>query len=160
MKLKAPLTGSWHHGTGVLVCGTTRIASADFDTNPSEQFQNEMFDWICEALNAAVDKELGNTPDEFSHGPDALMRAMAEIGVNIKASQHVLDTLQFATDWRAKMVSQLANEISDGIQLHFAQPNVQTSDAVLRLVEVLDNFGFSADDRRAVISQTSVAASH
>jgi hypothetical protein len=54
---KPPLGNNrWHHGNGVLVCGTIRIASADFDTNPSEEFKNEMFTWICETLNKASEE--------------------------------------------------------------------------------------------------------
>lgn len=47
---------SWHHGNGVLVCGSIRIATADFDTNPSKEFQNQMFDWICTTLNQEAQK--------------------------------------------------------------------------------------------------------
>lgn len=61
------LIGRWHHGNGVLVCGTVRIASADFDTNPPKQFQNEMFDWMCEILNKAVEEALAARPDPFVH---------------------------------------------------------------------------------------------
>lgn len=49
----SPLGNSeWHHGNGVLCCGTLRIATADFDTNPSEEFREEMFDWIVAKLNS------------------------------------------------------------------------------------------------------------
>jgi hypothetical protein len=49
----SPLSGRWHHGNGALACGTLRVARADFDTNPSETVQAEVFDWICEVLNNA-----------------------------------------------------------------------------------------------------------
>ena len=46
-----PLSGKWHHGNGVLICGTLRIAREDFDVLPSSEFKKELFDWICEVLN-------------------------------------------------------------------------------------------------------------
>lgn len=66
MSLKSPLTGRWHHGNGVLVCGTIRIAVESFDTLPSQEFKDQMFDWMCETLNAAVAKRVTETPDEFA----------------------------------------------------------------------------------------------
>lgn len=53
---KLILTGSWHHGNGVLACGSIRVANEDFDTNPSQQFKTELFDWMCGTLNSKVDK--------------------------------------------------------------------------------------------------------
>lgn len=46
-----PLTGRWHHGHGCVVSGTVRIAASDFDTEPSKEFQNQFWDWVCEAMN-------------------------------------------------------------------------------------------------------------
>lgn len=57
------LTGHWHHGNGVLVSGSIRIARADFDTNPPQTFQNEMFDWICKTLNKEIDLYYANRGD-------------------------------------------------------------------------------------------------
>ena len=55
--MKPPLgVNRWHHGNGCLVCGDIRIAIADFDTNPSEEFKNSMFDWMCEVLNNEAEK--------------------------------------------------------------------------------------------------------
>lgn len=65
--IKPPLTGRWHHGNGALVCGTIRIAAADFDTNPSKEFQDEMFSWMCEVLNKAVEEAKLAEPDPFSN---------------------------------------------------------------------------------------------
>ena len=57
MTVESPLgTNRWHHGNGVLVCGTVRIATADFDTNPPQEFQTRMFDWICQTLNEEANK--------------------------------------------------------------------------------------------------------
>ena len=47
-------TGNWRHANGLLICGTLRIAKADFDTDPSDEFKAEIFDQICEAMNAPV----------------------------------------------------------------------------------------------------------
>lgn len=66
MSVKSPLTGRWHHGNGVLVCGTVRIASEDFDTLPSQAFKDQLFDWMCKTLNEAVEKQIAETPDEFA----------------------------------------------------------------------------------------------
>lgn len=62
-----PLTGRWHHGNGALVCGTIRIAMADFDTNPPKQFQNEMFGWMCEVLNKTTAEVMAARSDPFAH---------------------------------------------------------------------------------------------
>jgi hypothetical protein len=48
---KYPTFGRWHHGNGVLCCGTVRIARADFDTEPTQKIQDEYFDHICQVLN-------------------------------------------------------------------------------------------------------------
>ncbi len=61
-----PLTGDWHHGNGVLVSGTIRIAVADFDTNPPPEFQDQMFDWMCQVLNKAIQEYRANQPDPFA----------------------------------------------------------------------------------------------
>lgn len=42
----------WHHGSGVLCCGTLRIAVIDIDTQPSKEFTDELLEWVCETLNA------------------------------------------------------------------------------------------------------------
>lgn len=49
----APLSGRWRHGDGYLICGTLRIARADFDTDPSPEIQTELLDWIVSSLNEA-----------------------------------------------------------------------------------------------------------
>ena len=53
-----PLGGRWHAGNGVLVNGTLRIAVASFDTDPPEDFQKEVFEWIAEKLNEAQNVKL------------------------------------------------------------------------------------------------------
>lgn len=50
-----PLGGNrWHHGNGILVCGGSRIAREDFDSNPPDVVKKQIFDWICATLNKAV----------------------------------------------------------------------------------------------------------
>lgn len=53
-EFEAPLIGRWHHGNGVLVCGSIRVAVESFDTQPNQEFVDQMFDWICETLNTAI----------------------------------------------------------------------------------------------------------
>lgn len=56
-----PLKGNWHHANGYVCCGTLRIFKADFDTNPSDDFKQELTDWVCETLNRETrKKELGD----------------------------------------------------------------------------------------------------
>jgi hypothetical protein len=47
------LKGRWHHGNGVLCCGTLRVASANFDTIADIAQQNEVLQNLCDLLNAA-----------------------------------------------------------------------------------------------------------
>lgn len=50
--LENPIGGTWRNGNNqFLCCGTMRVAREDFDTNPSEEYKKEVFDWICDALN-------------------------------------------------------------------------------------------------------------
>lgn len=49
--LKPPTHGNWHHGNGVVVCGTIRVFSVDFDTTPSEEVKTKWLDWVCDVLN-------------------------------------------------------------------------------------------------------------
>lgn len=62
-----PLTGHWHHGNGILVSGGVRIARADFDTNPSDEFAKPIFDWICQTLNKAIDVWYATRSNNESH---------------------------------------------------------------------------------------------
>jgi len=55
--MKEPtLLGRWHHGNGVLCCGTLRIASANFDTNPTKEIQNAVFQDICDTMNTRTEQ--------------------------------------------------------------------------------------------------------
>lgn len=51
---RLPLTGGFHQGNGVLVCGTVRVAREDFDTDPSDQFRKEFWTSLCDVMNAAL----------------------------------------------------------------------------------------------------------
>ena len=55
---KPPLTGTWRYHNGILCCGTLRIAEDSFDTDPSPEFEQEVFGWVCEVLNKAVEESL------------------------------------------------------------------------------------------------------
>lgn len=48
-----PLTGAWRYSNGFLMCGTLRIFRADFDTDPSPEFKDELTSWMVATLNAA-----------------------------------------------------------------------------------------------------------
>lgn len=56
MVTKPPLLGRWHHGHGMLVCGTINVARADFDTNPTQQLQEDLFTWACDTLNEKINE--------------------------------------------------------------------------------------------------------
>lgn len=64
-----PLPGRWHHGNGVLVSGTIRIARWDCDTNPPVEFRDRMMAWMCDTLNAAVAAWERAAPDELAAEP-------------------------------------------------------------------------------------------
>lgn len=55
-KTPPPLTGRWHHGNGVLVSGSIRIAQWDCDSNPPKEFRDEVLDWLCATLNTAIER--------------------------------------------------------------------------------------------------------
>lgn len=46
-----PLSGKWRYNNGYLCCGTLRIFRADFDTNPSQEFIDELTGWMVAILN-------------------------------------------------------------------------------------------------------------
>jgi len=78
MPMKPPLTGRWHHGHGTLVCGTINVARADFDTNPTQQFQDELFTWACETLNKKISE----------YDAEHRARAMLPLAIEIATKQH------------------------------------------------------------------------
>lgn len=45
------LTGRWRVSEHGIFCGTLRIAKFDFDTNPSDEFKQQVFAQIEHALN-------------------------------------------------------------------------------------------------------------
>jgi chromosome segregation ATPase len=47
------LRGEWRHSYGLIFNETLRIARADFDTCPSDEFQDRVFTSICTAITAA-----------------------------------------------------------------------------------------------------------
>ncbi len=48
-----PFTGHWRGGNGVISCGTLRIFSENFDTNPANDVKAAIVKWVCDTLNAA-----------------------------------------------------------------------------------------------------------
>lgn len=48
-----PFTGYWRGGNGVISCGTLRIFSENFDTNPANDVKAVIVKWVCDTLNAA-----------------------------------------------------------------------------------------------------------
>jgi len=48
-----PFTGHWRGGNGVISCGTLRVFSENFDTNPADNIRAEIVKWVCDTLNAA-----------------------------------------------------------------------------------------------------------
>lgn len=81
--IEPPLTGRWHHGNGVLVCGTVRVARADFDTNPSAAFEDEMLGWMCRVMNAETGLYLAKKRGQ----PDAaIVYEEVEPGVEVRLS--------------------------------------------------------------------------
>lgn len=61
-----PLLGRWHHGEGHLVSGSIRIARWDCDTNPPDEFRDEVLEWVCNTLNANL--RAARTSGEANHG--------------------------------------------------------------------------------------------
>jgi len=52
-----PLNVHFRHNNGFICAGSLRIAREDFDTNPSDTFKKELFDWICKTLNDEIEKQ-------------------------------------------------------------------------------------------------------
>jgi hypothetical protein len=48
-----PFTGHWRGGNGVISCGTLRIFSENFDTNPASDIKAVIVQWVCDTLNSA-----------------------------------------------------------------------------------------------------------
>lgn len=49
--LKYSDMGYWRHNEGMLFCGTMRIGRMDFDTDPSDEFKQMVYDEICRRMN-------------------------------------------------------------------------------------------------------------
>lgn len=79
----------FHHGNGVLCMGTSRIAVADFDSQPIEAFRNGVFDEICATMNAQAD----------CTGPSERLVRAAERVANEVAVNGASD--QFSSDLKA-----------------------------------------------------------
>lgn len=73
-----PLIGRWHHGNGVLVSGSVRIARSDFDTDPPDDFRDEVLEWMCTTLNAALSAP---QPPAAAQEPVAWLHTNKHVGV-------------------------------------------------------------------------------
>lgn len=71
MNKTPPLIGRWHHGNGVLVCGTIRIATEDIDTLPCEEVKEALFDWMCKTLNEGSAQARASAQDNIEGVPNA-----------------------------------------------------------------------------------------
>lgn len=87
-----PFTGHWRGGNGVISCGTLRIFSENFDTNPADHIKAGIVKWVCDTLNAAQ-KGQQVRADATTHEPDysvlgAAMRAIEQAIQLIDAPDH------------------------------------------------------------------------
>jgi hypothetical protein len=46
-------SGRWRVDNGVIICGSVRMFSEDFDSYPSRPVSEDLLRWICETLNTA-----------------------------------------------------------------------------------------------------------
>lgn len=110
MSGKPVLLGRWHHGAGQIVCGTVRIASESFDTDPCQEFKDEMLDWMCETLNqaTAVYNATGLGPRELQHRLDVLVamrkEELQEKADMIERSRELATQLAALSSQRAELV--------------------------------------------------------
>lgn len=92
-----PLLGRWHHGSGTLVCGTIRIADESFDTDPCDEFKQEVFAWMCGVLNDAVEafRAGGQSSQQLAERINALEGQRDRLVDGIKlAMRHVPHTAE------------------------------------------------------------------
>lgn len=82
---------SYRHNNGYIMKGGTRIAREDFDTNPTKEYKDAEFDYICEAANNyrqvladlhKIKKALQASEDPFYDGMKILNKYNTEV-VNI-----------------------------------------------------------------------------
>ncbi|ANN70883.1 hypothetical protein BAU08_05645 [Bordetella bronchialis] len=108
----APLSGKWHHGNGILCCGSLRIAAIDIDTQPAEAVQAEILDWMCARLNAPAqdaerERQQGGGDAElldFLADPD---QNIAQVVLPIECVTQNMDSMRMAIRaamgiWRAQ----------------------------------------------------------
>jgi len=66
-----PISGRWRVESGVIVCGSVRMFSEDFDSYPSQPVNEDLLRWVCETLNTA--QELGFSLAELQANADRYM---------------------------------------------------------------------------------------
>lgn len=81
-----PLLGHWRHGNGVICCGSMRIAHEDFDTDPAREFADEVLDWACNTLNAAVEAKRNNNTSKGAK--DVLAERQRQMSVEGWTPEH------------------------------------------------------------------------
>ncbi|MFC4424083.1 hypothetical protein [Cupriavidus pampae] len=97
-----PFTGHWRGNNGVVTCGTLRIFSESFDTNPADDIKAGIVRWVCETLNAA---QRADAPKPLpSGGRDAMYSPPLHL-VNQVAALIAADLLGQATDDDRLLVS-------------------------------------------------------
>lgn len=72
-----PFTGYWRGGNGVISCGTLRIFSENFDTNPANHVKAAIVKWVCDTLNAAQQPGVAAGHDASSHADVTCVPATA-----------------------------------------------------------------------------------
>ena len=77
--------GRWRLNIGGLICCTVRVARIDFDTDPSEEFQQEVFDWVTAKLNAPT-----ISPELFERLQEAL-NSNFSWGLLVSSARALLD---------------------------------------------------------------------
>lgn len=72
-----PLSRHWRHGNGVVSCGTLRIFSENFDTQPADAVKTEIVQWVCDTLNATREAAPQSSSKALT-GADAVYEAIVE----------------------------------------------------------------------------------
>ena len=73
------MSNEWRHNNGYLIKHTMRIAKEDFDTDPSDEYKKETFDYLCEAANNYEEQK--TRIDKLEKVVEKATRAMKEAKV-------------------------------------------------------------------------------
>lgn len=97
-----PVSGHWRSGNGVISCGTLRIFSENFDTNPANHIKAGIVQWVCNTLNAAQPSRALAVQRDC--GPESIYSPPLHL-VNHLAALIAADLLGQATDDDRLLVS-------------------------------------------------------